>query len=361
MRKEMRYDIYDLADHAPGSARAAPAAPRGRRARDGRRGGPAAARPRGARAGARRRSQAEGVEAVAVTFLHSYRNPEHERAARRLAARAPSRRRRLALVGGRAGDPRVRADVDHGRQRLRAAARGGATCARSATSCGTRGSSGTSTSCSPAAASRRSRRPSGSRCASSSPALPPASWRRSSTAELVGDRDLVTFDMGGTTAKMCLIKDGQPEMASTFEIARVHRFKRGSGLPVQVRSIELIEIGAGGGSIARVDELGLLKVGPASRGRRPRPGLLRPRRDATDGHRCRPRARLPQPGELPRRPHAAVGRRRRGGDSDGHRGADGDHGPRGRLGHPPGREREHDRGDAHPRRRARRRRPRGCG
>ena len=51
-------------------------------------------------------------------------------------------------------------------------------------------------------------------------------------------------------------------MASTFEIARVHRFKRGSGLPVQVRSIDLIEIGAGGGSIARVDELGLLKVGP---------------------------------------------------------------------------------------------------
>ena len=71
--------------------------------------------------------------------------------------------------------------------------------------------------------------------------------------------------MGGTTAKMCLIKDGQPEMASTFEIARVHRFKRGSGLPVQVRSIELIEIGAGGGSIARVDELGLLKVGPRRR------------------------------------------------------------------------------------------------
>ena len=101
--------------------------------------------------------------------------------------------------------------------------------------------------------------------------------------------------MGGTTAKMCLIKDGQPAMASTFEIARVHRFKRGSGLPVQVRSIELIEIGAGGGSIARVDELGLLKVRAGVGGRRPRPGLLRPRRDAADGDRRRPRARLPQP------------------------------------------------------------------
>ena len=89
--------------------------------------------------------------------------------------------------------------------------------------------------------------------------------------QMIGESDLVSFDMGGTTAKMCLIKDGQPAMANTFEIARVHRFKRGSGLPVQVRSIELIEIGAGGGSIARVDELGLLKVGPTSAGADPGP------------------------------------------------------------------------------------------
>ncbi len=89
--------------------------------------------------------------------------------------------------------------------------------------------------------------------------------------ELIGESDLVSFDMGGTTAKMCLIKGGQPAMASTFEIARVHRFKRGSGFPVQVRSIELVEIGAGGGSIARIDDLGLLKVGPASAGAEPGP------------------------------------------------------------------------------------------
>ena len=88
---------------------------------------------------------------------------------------------------------------------------------------------------------------------------------------LIGESDLVSFDMGGTTAKMCLIKNGHPAMASTFEIARVHRFKRGSGLPVQVRSIELVEIGAGGGSIARIDDLGLLKVGPASAGAEPGP------------------------------------------------------------------------------------------
>ena len=89
--------------------------------------------------------------------------------------------------------------------------------------------------------------------------------------ELVGERDLVSFDMGGTTAKMCLIRDGSPTVTDTFEIARVHRFKRGSGLPVRVPTIEMIEIGAGGGSIARIDELGLLKVGPESAGADPGP------------------------------------------------------------------------------------------
>jgi N-methylhydantoinase A len=89
--------------------------------------------------------------------------------------------------------------------------------------------------------------------------------------QLVGEDNVVSFDMGGTTAKMCLIKDGQPTVTDTFEIARVHRFKRGSGLPIRVPTIELIEIGAGGGSIARVDELGLLKVGPESAGASPGP------------------------------------------------------------------------------------------
>jgi N-methylhydantoinase A len=89
--------------------------------------------------------------------------------------------------------------------------------------------------------------------------------------DLIGEKNLVSFDMGGTTAKMCLIENGQPVMSDSFEIARVHRFKRGSGLPVRVPTIELIEIGAGGGSIARVDELGLLKVGPASAGADPGP------------------------------------------------------------------------------------------
>ena len=89
--------------------------------------------------------------------------------------------------------------------------------------------------------------------------------------ELLGEPNLVSFDMGGTTAKMCLIAKGAPSMTNTFEIARVHRFKRGSGLPVRVPTIELIEIGAGGGSIAHVDELGLLKVGPESASADPGP------------------------------------------------------------------------------------------
>ena len=88
---------------------------------------------------------------------------------------------------------------------------------------------------------------------------------------LTGESELMSFDMGGTTAKMCLIRDGTPTVTDTFEIARVHRFKRGSGLPVRVPTIELIEIGAGGGSIARIDELGLLKVGPDSAGADPGP------------------------------------------------------------------------------------------
>jgi N-methylhydantoinase A len=89
--------------------------------------------------------------------------------------------------------------------------------------------------------------------------------------KLTGNDDLVSFDMGGTTAKMCLIRDSKPTVTDTFEIARVRRFKRGSGLPVRIPTIELIEIGAGGGSIARVDELGLLKVGPDSSGAEPGP------------------------------------------------------------------------------------------
>jgi N-methylhydantoinase A len=82
---------------------------------------------------------------------------------------------------------------------------------------------------------------------------------------------LLSFDMGGTTAKACVIDGGTPLVAREFEVARADRFKKGSGLPIRVPVIEMIEIGAGGGSIARVDRLGLLKVGPDSAGADPGP------------------------------------------------------------------------------------------
>jgi N-methylhydantoinase A len=83
--------------------------------------------------------------------------------------------------------------------------------------------------------------------------------------------NLLAFDMGGTTAKLSLVDGGEPLTAYAFEAARQKRFMEGSGLPIRISTIELIEIGAGGGSIAAVDEIGLLKVGPRSAGSHPGP------------------------------------------------------------------------------------------
>src|SRR6266545_4384365 len=83
--------------------------------------------------------------------------------------------------------------------------------------------------------------------------------------------DLLALDMGGTTAKSCLIRDGKPELVADIEAARVHRFMKGSGLPIRVPVLDLIEIGAGGGSIAHRNELGLMQVGPNSAGADPGP------------------------------------------------------------------------------------------
>jgi N-methylhydantoinase A len=91
------------------------------------------------------------------------------------------------------------------------------------------------------------------------------------TALQAGVTDLLAFDMGGTTAKACVVVDGEPLVAHSFEAARVRRFKRGSGLPILIPSIDLIEIGAGGGSIAHVNNLGLINVGPESSGAEPGP------------------------------------------------------------------------------------------
>jgi N-methylhydantoinase A len=82
---------------------------------------------------------------------------------------------------------------------------------------------------------------------------------------------VLSFDMGGTTAKICLIDDGEPQHSRTFEVARQYRFLKGSGLPLRIPVIEMVEIGAGGGSIAYVDDLQRINVGPESAGAEPGP------------------------------------------------------------------------------------------
>ena len=88
---------------------------------------------------------------------------------------------------------------------------------------------------------------------------------------LMGLDRMLSFDMGGTTAKLCIVENGKAARNRAFEVDRVHRFKAGSGLPVAVPVYDLLEIGAGGGSIARINDLGLLQVGPDSAGSDPGP------------------------------------------------------------------------------------------
>jgi N-methylhydantoinase A len=86
---------------------------------------------------------------------------------------------------------------------------------------------------------------------------------------------ILSFDMGGTTAKICFIDDGRAQTARVFEVGRIYRFIKGSGLPLRIPVIEMVEIGAGGGSIARVDALGRINVGPDSAGSEPGPACYR--------------------------------------------------------------------------------------
>lgn len=81
---------------------------------------------------------------------------------------------------------------------------------------------------------------------------------------LADAKDILCFDMGGTTAKACLIDQGEPTITTDFEVARLRRFKKGSGIPLKVPALDMIEIGSGGGSIARVNQMGLIQVGPDS-------------------------------------------------------------------------------------------------
>jgi len=106
-------------------------------------------------------------------------------------------------------------------------------------------------------------------------------------AEQVGAARALSFDMGGTTAKICYIDDYQPQVSRSFEFGRVHRHLKGSGLPIRIPVIEMIEIGAGGGSIARINHLGVIQVGPDSAGSSPGPaayGLGGQHATVTDAH-----------------------------------------------------------------------------
>ena len=211
-----------------------------------------------------------GVESVAVCFLHAYANPENERAAvSRIRAIAPDlpvstssevlpelgELPRFSTTAANAYiQPLVSRYLVGLKERLAATGHRGAF-----TVVNSRGGT-----MSPDTAARFPVRMLESGPAAGAHAAAVLSRR-------LRQRNLVSFDMGGTSAKICLVRNHAPQVTVEFEAARIARFKRKSGLPVRIPVVDLIEIGAGGGSIARVDGLGLPAVGPKSAGSEPGP------------------------------------------------------------------------------------------
>ena len=267
--REGRYDMYDLFIDQP-----TPLVPRHLRLEVKERtmadGGVLTPLDTGSARAAIARLKEEGVEAVAICLLHAYRNPVHERALKDICAELlPG----VPVASSSEVVPEIREyertsttcanvyvmplmaryldDLEHklqdlgipGRFYIMLSAGGVAT---------------------PDTAKRVP-----IRLVESGPAAGALAAAR--MARELGEPRLVSFDMGGTTAKACVIDGGEPLLAREFEVARADRFKKGSGLPIRVPCIELIEIGAGGGSLARVDRMGLLKVGPDSAGADPGP------------------------------------------------------------------------------------------
>jgi N-methylhydantoinase A len=211
-----------------------------------------------------------GVRAVAVSFLHSFRNPAHERRVWEILAEeapeitvslssevAPEIReyeRTSTTVANVYARPLVEGYLRSLEDRLRRLGFGGSLYIMLSNG----GTASVETAC---------RFP--VRLLESGPAagaLAAAFYGRATDFP-----EVLSFDMGGTTAKACLIEGGEPLRSNEFEVARVYRFKKGSGLPIKVSVIEMIEIGAGGGSIASIGPLGLPKVGPRSAGSEPGP------------------------------------------------------------------------------------------
>jgi 5-oxoprolinase (ATP-hydrolysing)/N-methylhydantoinase A len=269
MGTEQRYDIYDLFLRFPD-----PLVPRALRRevdermdRDGR-----VVRP--IDLAQARREVAElveaGIEALAVSLLHAYRNPAHERAiadmvrrefpgvAVSLSSEVVPELREYERTATTAANAYVQPLMDRYLAKLEAALAERGYAGRFYL---IQSSGGMTT---PATARRFP-----IRLLESGPAG--GALVTSFFGRQVGQDDVIAFDMGGTTAKACLVQGGRPDVAPAMEAARVHRFKRGSGLPVKAPVIDMIEIGAGGGSIAHIDALGLLKVGPRSAGADPGP------------------------------------------------------------------------------------------
>jgi len=269
MGTEQRYDIYDLFLRYP-----EPLVPRRRRLevaeRMDRDGQTVIPLDRGAVRDVARSLATEGVEAIAVCFLHAYRNPAHEREAGEIirtllpgiavslssdvVAELWEYQRLVTTCANAFVQPLMDRYVRRLEQELwQRGFRGALTLMHSAGGL----------------VAPDTARAFPIRLLESGPAgggLATAFFGR-----LAGHDDVISFDMGGTTAKACLIENGHAAIASEMEAARVHRFKKGSGLPIKAPVIDMIEIGAGGGSIADIDEVGLLRVGPRSAGADPGP------------------------------------------------------------------------------------------
>ena len=212
----------------------------------------------------------QGVDAVAVCLLHAFRNPQHERALAALIERELPRIP-ISLSSDVMPDIREyeRASTTAANAYVQPAIRGyldrlaaGLKAEKIAAPLSIMTSDGGIVSCETA-----NRYP--VRLIESGPAG--GAMASAFYAAAAGMEKVIALDMGGTTAKVCVIDEGKPEQSTEFEVDRVFRFAKGSGLPLKIPVIEMIEIGAGGGSIAGVSKLGLLKVGPGSAGSDPGP------------------------------------------------------------------------------------------
>ena len=267
--RERKFELYDL-----NIAKPEPLVPRDRRLE-------VTERMRADGAVARRLAAAEvarcadrlvghGVTSIAIVFLHSYANPRHERQAAAIVAR---RHRGVAVTTSHEVAPEIReferasttvanAYIKPLAHQYLAAMAQRLDSLRISAPLLLMLSSGGLTHLTEAARTPVQMLESGPAAG----ALAAAFFGREDS-----HGNLLAFDMGGTTAKLSLVDDGEPLTTYAFEAARQKRFLEGSGLPIRISTIELIEIGAGGGSIAHVDALGLLKVGPRSAGSEPGP------------------------------------------------------------------------------------------